>query len=156
MTRADLFREYARIIEMCDAAKLPAITALSCVRITDKKDFDFEELHRAFHEYACDRFDFALCIIENKPVFPGDELCFHGLTNSRKVTISKVINGQVAVTTDHAHIAVDRLSWTAPTYEKLHLLHYSKVGYLATCELAIGQVQTITVNGLIFRIERLK
>lgn len=79
MTRADLFREYARIIEMCDVAKLPARFVWDCIRLDGVNFYDaymgdVDYLYRFFHEYAIDRFTFALCLLENKPVFEGDVL----------------------------------------------------------------------------------
>jgi hypothetical protein len=81
MTRADLFREYARVIEMCDDGGLVANDILKCVRVYGaayldyKADYPFvSDLASDLVEFEAECFTFALYIVENKPVFAGDYL----------------------------------------------------------------------------------
>jgi hypothetical protein len=87
MTRADLFREYARVIEMCS---VPGCTVDpdDCVRCLDKPisyyktDSGFSWNFRNGVGYT-----FALCIVEDKPVFADDVLYIRG----HSVTVDKMI-----------------------------------------------------------------
>lgn len=65
--RSDLFREYARVIDMCEGTE---IDPWVCVRVKGFGSFDKQP------DFGADRYryDFAVAILEGKPVFVGDEI----------------------------------------------------------------------------------
>jgi hypothetical protein len=127
MTRADLYREYARVIEMCDASKLPANSVLSCVRVSGKKDFDFEELQMYLHGFAVSSFIFALFILENKPVFAGDKLFYNGY----ELTVTGMRDGRVLFNWElgddvlNLEFALCNFSWNPPIPKTRRIRIYS-------------------------------
>ena len=77
MKESDIFREYARVVDMCEGT---AVMPYHCVHFNGK-DFD-PNLYNSIGVpalLACDpvargEVEFAVCIIENKPVFRLDRL----------------------------------------------------------------------------------
>ena len=66
--RSDLFREYARLIDMCEGT---VVSPIDCVRWNGEPcGLNFLEGTYA----ALDGYSFAKAIVENKPVFIGDML----------------------------------------------------------------------------------
>lgn len=69
MKKSDLYREWARVIDMCTGT---GIMPLSCLR------FDGHLIKQAIEEpdfsYNPNRFSFAVCIVESRPVFVNDIL----------------------------------------------------------------------------------
>lgn len=93
--RSDLFREYARVIDMCEDTE---INIDSCVKICGKIDLD------PWKAYAFTlnpkSYDFAVAILEGKPVFVGDKV-YHKTTG-----IKCTITGDIAM--------IDNFSWSEP------------------------------------------
>jgi len=76
MKKSDIFREYARVVDMCEGT---TVMPYHCVRFNGK-DFDPNTYWFGVPGLlACDpmvrgEITFAVCIIENKPVFRWDRL----------------------------------------------------------------------------------
>lgn len=134
MTRADLYREYARVIEMCDAAHLPADKVKTAIRLDglDLSAHDFEELYQLLHQCAVERFSFALGILENKPVFAGDILYSY---ESKLRVVEAVSGGELLcdrVDTPARNIVYPHyaLSWNPPVKQARKMswyLDYKKI-----------------------------
>jgi hypothetical protein len=77
MTRAQLFREYARVIEMCEGT---SVNPNECVKVRGQVWSNvalyFKGVPRDFLTFTDTPTDytFALCIVEDKPVFAGDKM----------------------------------------------------------------------------------
>lgn len=99
MKRSDLFREYARVIDMCEGTE---VHTFSCIRLGGHayRRFDSDEVDPVF-ECRPEDYDFALAIVEGKPVFKGDEVY---LKDGRKYDWNGVWMGQI----------VHHLTWTKP------------------------------------------
>jgi len=71
--RSDLFREYARVIDMCEGTE---VTAKQCVRIHQQGHGDtFMAISEGYSPEFTDppnNYTFAVAILEGKPVFMGD------------------------------------------------------------------------------------
>lgn len=69
-TKADLFREYARILDFCERN---TISPLDCIKFftSGKK---WVNIKTAEFGNSPDRYKFALGVVEGKPVFEGDTL----------------------------------------------------------------------------------
>ena len=63
-TRADCFREYARVIEMCEAAGVSTEGCVTCNGLIGGSLYSFNADPK--------RYEFARCIIDGVPVFDGD------------------------------------------------------------------------------------
>ena len=70
MNQNDLYIEYARVIEMCKGTALED-TPWVCVRFNGGEFYG----HPRFDTLA-KNYQFAPAILEDRPVFPGDILCF--------------------------------------------------------------------------------
>jgi len=81
-TKAELHREYARVIDMCNENG-SALKSWSCVKYFDVQFEREPEFIKAPSDYQ-----FALAIVEGKPVFPGD-------TVYNKITGEKCIVGSL-------------------------------------------------------------
>lgn len=98
MKRSDLFREYARVIDMCEGTK---IDPMMCVKIRGY-----------FIDFGCDMvfdgnvsdYTFAIGICEGKPVFAGDVL--YDIETSCKFTMGCV------------HVAYDPTDFSCVTWKK--------------------------------------
>lgn len=99
-TIADLYREYARVIDMCEGAKM---NPWQCVKYGSDTCATRPSL-----DCIPDRYRFALAIVEGKPVFPGDLL--YNSNTKKKHFIDGVI--------DKNH---DDWSWNPPQPKKLVL-----------------------------------
>ena len=64
--RSDLFREYARVMDMCEGTK---VSPRECLKWQGEICRSIPTLNDDIHTY-----DFALAIIEDRPVFSGDVL----------------------------------------------------------------------------------
>jgi len=99
-TRADLHREYARVIDMCEGTNIDPLECVKC----DGLEID----EGPFFDWTVHSYQFALAIVEGKPVFPGD-LLYNSNTKKRHF-IDSVI--------DKNH---DDWSWNQPQPKKMVL-----------------------------------
>ena len=100
MKTEDLYLEYARVIKMCEGTN---VQPWDCVEHQGRRA-DFEK-HPRFDGRTC-YYRFAVAIIEDTPMFVGDELYYTGIDN-KKYTITE--NG-------YKHNNIDiTYSWTNNT-----------------------------------------
>lgn len=87
-TKADLYREYARVLEMV-AAEGNRISTYSCL-----KYYGASCISEMSFNGAVDEYDFALAIVEGKPVFEGDVLYYQygGHTLSISINSENIYN----------------------------------------------------------------
>ncbi len=109
MKKSDLYREYARVVDMCEGTNVRPNT---CVDLDGSRTDHFDNFTSNPDDYT-----FAITIIEGKPLFAGDKLwCISG--NQREVTIEKLFNGTHLVATDGGMFALGNikryLSWNPP------------------------------------------
>lgn len=71
MKRSDLFREYARVIDMCEGTSVAVEDGIK-YRGKLMSEIGDEELSLFVHHP--EHYEFALAILEGKPVFKGDEV----------------------------------------------------------------------------------
>ena len=111
MKRSDLFREYARVIDMCEGTK---IDPMMCVKIRGY-----------FIDFGCDMvfdgnvsdYTFAIGICEGKPVFAGDKLWCN--ISNHEFTVKGLCNRDQAFEYidrfgTRICTSIDRVSWTKP------------------------------------------
>lgn len=96
--RSDLFREYARVIDMCEGTILHPNT---CIKLDSKVVTDDRTLAL---NGSTERYDFAVAILEGKPVFVGDEV-YHKVTR-----IKRTITGDSVLTDSFSQ----RFTWNEP------------------------------------------
>jgi len=67
--RSDLFRQYARVIDMCEGTN---VNALDCIKFNDRPLVERNKSNEP--EFILDPscYDFAIAILEGKPLFAGD------------------------------------------------------------------------------------
>lgn len=105
MKRSDLFREYARVIDMCEGT---GVSPQKCVRSYQVGHGDssitFPDGFNPGFTDAPNNYEFALAILEGKPVFKGDGI-YH------KATGIKWIVGYGA---DLSEGFAQQFTWTKP------------------------------------------
>lgn len=69
--RSDLFREYARVIDICEGA---GVTPNACVRFDGTPWLDVNRDEDPEFDSPLKFYTFAVAILEGKPVFVGDEV----------------------------------------------------------------------------------
>ena len=94
MKRSDLFREYARVIDMCEGTE---VDLSRCVKV-DGKEWGRIAIHDIKFDTLPEYYDFALAIVEGKPVFKGDKIYLRDGRLYDWVTPA----------------AIDNLTWTKP------------------------------------------
>lgn len=106
MKQSDLFRKYARMIDMCEGT---AVKPWWCVKM-DGLQFN-DECGKPKFDDNPDAYTFAIAIVEGKPVFKGDELyaynrklIAHSCYNTQKIYLS---GGRVLAD-------ITMLSWNPP------------------------------------------
>jgi len=111
MKRSDLYREWARVQDMCEGS---GTSSLLCVRRNGKCDFH-EFTIGAFHDTDSE-YSFAQAIVEGRPAFVGDVLfCEDDTTivvrgvDKRGVLIADCSNGKTG-----ALYTIDFVSWNPP------------------------------------------
>jgi len=87
-TKADLFREYARVIDMCEGTK---VKPCACVKVNGfaLASEPPSEPQCYFDEMYSNLFEFALAIVENRPVFKGDYIYLGIGLNGDKYSVNK-------------------------------------------------------------------
>jgi hypothetical protein len=107
MKKSDLHREFARVLDMCDGM---SISPFDCVKYFGTRGLPLDFVNDPHH------YQFALAIVEGKPVFEGDELYVTDAPN-RKVKVKEAAICSVSMT-DGSFWAPDqikqRLSWNPP------------------------------------------
>lgn len=82
-TKSDLHREYARVLDMCEGTDVKpwecAKNLIVNCQLEEPPTFPSK----------VESYQFALCLVDNKPVFEGDELWF----NKNKFTVKSIDNG---------------------------------------------------------------
>jgi len=98
-TKADLHREYARVLDMCEGTN---VSPNICVDYDGSRSDD-----PMYFDWEPELLKFAIAIVEDKPVFVGDTLYFHHFDGS----IEKII-----IDSGHGfgHIQEGRWSWNPP------------------------------------------
>ncbi len=115
MKKSDLYREYARALDMCENTE---VREIDCIRWCEKPVLESGQ----FHNWPLEKYSFALAIVEDKPVFEGDKMwCILG--EPREVTIKELCNGTHLVATDGGIFALSNiekcLSWNQPKPETI-------------------------------------
>jgi len=157
MTRADLFREYARVIEMCEGTTVDPVECVS-FRGTDIR------VNKQYYTFSArpELYTFALCIVENKPVFAGDVL-YHKSTGDRvKVQIRWTEHELYVIPADcdddmifnHIH-PNNSFSWSppAPVKEKI-VVTFDHHGFVFDAEVGQSTVLVSNANNRAFTITR--
>ena len=103
MKTEDLYLEYARVIKMCEGTK---VKPWKCIKGKGNFYSNFND-HPIFKSPP-DKYEFAIAILEDKPVFVGDVL-FHTLSGC-------------PVTVNHA-VLFSQLSWTKPEPKRTFTLN---------------------------------
>jgi hypothetical protein len=136
-TRADLFREYARVIDMCEGTEVyPA----QCVKINGIPCVLTPTFENSENNYS-----FALAIVEGKPVFDGDEL-FSDLSSQKdRHLIAARLSGNRIMMTDGGIFCLSDLSWNPPK-RKTFMLNGEEL------PMPDGEphMYPITINSIIF------
>jgi len=65
MKKSDLHREWARVLDMCEGTK---VDPSECWK------FDGEVKNRCISFDSCGKYEFAVAVLEDKPVFVGDKI----------------------------------------------------------------------------------
>ena len=100
--RSDLFREYARVMDMCEGTN---VSVNKCIK--DKGKIGVINLNiDYFNDY-----EFALVIIEDRPVFKGDVLW---TKDSQQITVESGTNDNKIWGSDDRLFTCDFLSWKEP------------------------------------------
>lgn len=66
MKKSDLYREWARVLDMCEGTKVDPV---------DCWKFNGEVKNRCISLDSFGKYEFAVAILEDKPVFVGDVVC---------------------------------------------------------------------------------
>ena len=111
MIRADLYRRYADMIDMCNGTKLEPY---QCVKINDWIVTGTPGFNSDSNSYI-----FAVAIVEDRPVFVGDVL-YDGLESVRIIQVENNVDILCRARVDF-YLSVDELkelTWTKPAPKK--------------------------------------
>jgi len=113
--RSDLYREYARVIDMCEGTN---VNPLKCIKLG-------ESICNLQEIYFTDKpsvYSFAIAIIEDKPVFVGDEL-YDKDTGIKVVIENNTIHNDKLLVSGVAtfYININLLSWNPPKPKTFNL-----------------------------------
>lgn len=154
MNTNDLYLEYARVIKMCEGTDLENETG-KCVRWkwkgSDKWFYIEYQGHPNFNGFTITMVDvdFALAVLEGKPVFVGDRLWLK--------------DGHQFAVEDDLHIDHKIMSWTPPTPKRTFTLngvelpcpakhyideYYSNVLRIGKFEFHFEQIEHVNKVGL--------
>ena len=104
--RSDLFREYARVIDMCAGTR---VSPRECLKWKGEICRSIPTLNDDI-----DTYEFALAIVEDRPVFKGDVLW---TKDSQQITVDiglATFEGYKIWTSDERLFTSDFLSWQEP------------------------------------------
>lgn len=114
--RSDLHREYARVLDMVEGTN---VKPFECVKhvigTTVGKFFGEPEFNQIPSDYQ-----FAISIVEDKPVFIGDELYWKSGNNS-KYKIKSITDDGWLVTDDNGIFHIMGASWNPPKPKTFNL-----------------------------------
>ena len=117
-TKADLYRKYADMIDMCEGTKVEPV---ECV----KHDLYICCTQPKFNRPAWE-YEFAHCIVEDKAVFTGDELYYKGeKVNIRGRGDFHIPSLECNILSCNTINYVSNLSWVKPEPKKMIELHGS-------------------------------
>lgn len=152
MTRASLFREYARVIEMCDGLD---VDPNACVRGGGTSS-SFEKAGTPAFTSNCE-YTFALCILENKPVFAGDRLYYGEHSGTATACHDDMLFTRSDSGVPFGNMT-DKFSWNPPVPERetISFHHYGDRLHLVTLKFARGEACNVELNDMLFSVERLK
>jgi hypothetical protein len=111
--RSDLYREWARVLDMCEGTK---VNSWKCVKWYDKLG-TFEP--HLLNTSDINTFKFAIAIVENKPVFVGDEL--YWIHNGGKHKIKSITDDGWLVTDENGVFHFSGASWNPPKPKTFNL-----------------------------------
>jgi hypothetical protein len=114
MKKSDLHREYARVIDMCE---LTSVNPLSCIKLGGIV-CALPEIY--FTDKNIDTYTFAIAIVEDRPVFVGDELYWKSGNNS-KYKIKAIKDDGWLVTDDNGIFHIMGASWNPPKPKTFNL-----------------------------------
>lgn len=120
--RSDLFREYARVIDLCEGTK---VNSFECAKYKSNT----HGYHLNFNEGDINNYNFALDIVEDKPVFAGDVL--YGICSGIKYTLNDAgvykpsLDGAFSFHVENGE--TPPLTWTKPD-EFAHILKAQSEG----------------------------
>jgi len=153
MTRAHLFREYARIIEMCEGSDVHPTECVKvngiawsgisarCAPNSRKGDIAFDVDPKIY--------TFALFILENKPVFAGDNLYLRddeinvtGTRNGESMLFNWKL-GDDAISLDNSVV-----SWNPPAPKTRRVRIYSDENLLIDFDMEHGNTAVFPVSSL--------
>ncbi len=105
MKKSDLYREWARVLDMCEGTNVRPedCWSLNNRKYNERPEFDADP------EY----FKFAIAILEDKPVFVGDKLYIC----SDPYPVYANING--GASNDHNHYPFQMCSWNTPKNDEV-------------------------------------
>lgn len=106
-TKADLHREYARVCDLCEGVE---VKSWKCVRMNTLGTIRYYFDDPKFIEPP-ERYQFALAIVEGKPVFPGD-LLYNKITGKQSTIFSEIVGNR---------LTLENWSWNPPQPKKLVL-----------------------------------
>lgn len=122
MNRTDLYTQYAKVIELCKGTKLEE-TPWKGVRY-DSCEFSFEDVdHHPNFKGDPAKYEFAVAVLEDKPVFVGDEI-YHKLEAIKVRVVNTTIVKSCDTNTNHGiNINEDYFTWTPPAPKRTFTLN---------------------------------
>jgi len=114
MKKSDLYREWARVLDMCEGT---GVRPTVCVKYIGKIDGAYPY----FNGNECD-YEFALGILEGRPVFVGDEF-FEGGGNKCSIKEDMHLYVYDCLVQHIDNVEWRKFSWTKPQTKKTFLLN---------------------------------
>lgn len=109
--RSDLHREWAKVLDMVEGTKADAG---NCVKIDGLKNVSYFPRF----DLGIDRYEFALAIIDDKPVFVGDELNY---SNGTKFIATGIDDAKSMIFSGVTAYIIEGCSWNAPKPKTFNL-----------------------------------
>lgn len=109
MKKSDLYREWARVLDMCEGTKVSPFVCWN------RKGYDRLKPARCAPEFSedPDSYEFAVAILEDKPVFVGDKVYANNCTLALTVEGRSEQNGYIFVG-NCTNYDISILSWNPP------------------------------------------
>jgi len=108
--KSDLYREYARVIDMCEGTGLEQF---DCMKYMGCIYRDHNGSRNPSFDRPASEFSFALAIVEGKPVFEGDVLYFDGTCVAADIFVHRA-TADCIVDQKGDCWSIDKLHWTPP------------------------------------------
>lgn len=96
MKRSDLFREYARVIDMCEGT---SVAVEDGIKYRGKLMSEIVDEELSLFVHHPEQYEFALAILEGKPVFKGDEVYFDNNRGAFKWDFGDMVTDYIEVLT---------------------------------------------------------